>query len=199
MALIGCLIAVAVIGLASIAIVWAGAGQERPDYQGYDLSRPWFDGKEWAWFLDMFDQPTIKPQEVGTFQNVPPYSVPRTGAEPFIAATAMENNALLRDQIPKNPTQATAQSLANGRVLFETYCGVCHGNTGEAGTPVTQKGMPAPPIKAMLGFLSEPHLYNKIRYGGPLMPTYGFQTSQQDRWDMVNYMKSPEFGKGGSQ
>lgn len=199
MALAGCLIALVLIGVASLAIVWAAAGQKKPDYQGYNLDRPWFDGKEWDWFLDMFNQPSIKPQEVGTFQQIPPGTVPRTGVEPFIPAAAMKNDQLVRDQLPKNPTQATPESIAGGKVMYETFCGVCHGNTGEAGTPVAQKGMPAPPIKAMLGFLSEPHLYNKIRYGGPLMPSYGFQTSQKERWNMVNYMKSAEFGKGGSQ
>lgn len=199
-AVVGCLVALMVAGLASLAIVWAAADSpKKPDYTGFDLSQPWFDGKEWAWFLDMFDQPSLKPQETGTIQQFPTDSVPRTGLEPVVAATAMRNDRLLRDQIPTNPSQATPESIAQGRVLYETYCGVCHGNKGEAGTPVTKKGMPAPPINAMLSFLSEPHLYNKIRYGGPLMPTYGFQTSQKDRWDMVNYMKSPQFGKGGSQ
>ena len=199
-AVVGCLVTLIVAGLASLAIVWASAsGISKPDYQGFDLSRPWFDGKEWAWFLDMMDQPSIKPQEPGSFQRFPADSVPRTGVEPFVPATAMRDNKLLRDQIPTNPTKATPESIAHGQVMFETYCGVCHGNKGEAGTPVAQKGMPAPPIQGMLSFLSEPHLYNKIRYGGPLMPSYGFQTSQKDRWDMVNYMKSPQFGKGGSQ
>lgn len=200
-ALVGCLVTLLVLAVTSLAIVWAAAGsrEQRPDYQGYDLSRPWFDGKSWAWFLDMMDQPSVKPQEPGTFQRFPTDSVPRTGAEPVIAATAIRDGKLLRDQIPLNPTQATPASLARGRVLYETYCGVCHGNKGEAGTPVTKKGMPAPPIGAMLGFLTEPHLYNKIRYGGPIMPSYGYQTSRQDRWDMVNYMKSPRFGKGGPQ
>jgi mono/diheme cytochrome c family protein len=199
MALVGCLIALVVAGGASIAIVLASVGDGKADYQGYDLNRPWFDGRKWDWFLDMFNQSSIKPQEVGTFQRLPEHSVPRTGVEPFIEATAMLNNQLLRDQMPGNPTTAAPESIARGKVLYETFCGVCHGNAGQAGTPVAQKGMPAPPISAMLGFLTEPHLYNKIRYGGPIMPSYGFQTSQQERWDMVNYMKSAEFGKGGSQ
>lgn len=199
-ALVVCLVALMAAGLVSVAIVWAASGgEEKPDYMGFDLDRPWFDGKSFPWFLDMFDQPSIKPQETGTFQRFPADSVPRSGVEPFIPAAAIRDNKLLRDQIPANPTKATAESLAQGRVLFETYCGVCHGDKGQGGTPVTQKGMPAPPINAMFAFLSEAHLYNKIRYGGPLMPSYGIQTSQKDRWDMVNYMKSPRFGKGGSQ
>jgi hypothetical protein len=62
-------------------------------------------------------------------------------------------------------------------------------------TPVVQRGMPAPPIAMLLTVLTEAHLYNKARYGGPLMPAYGFQTTRQERWDLVNYMKSAEFGK----
>ncbi len=198
-ALVGCLIALLAMGAVSIAIVGAASDSKKSDYLGFDLSRPWFDGKEWAWFLDMMDQPSIKPQETGSFQRFPRYSVPRGGVEPVIDAAAIKDGRLLRDLIPPNPTQATPTSLAQGRMLYEIYCGVCHGNKGEAGTPVTKKGMPAPPIGAMLGFLSEAHLYNKIRYGGPIMPSYGIQTSRRDRWDMVNYMKSADFGKGGSQ
>jgi len=196
--LVGCLIGVLVVGAACVAIVWAATGT-REDYQSYDLERPWFDGRSYPFYLDMFNQPSIKPQEEGTFQRFPEHSVPRSGREPFIDATAIKNDQLQRDLEPVNPTQATPASVARGTVLYDTYCAVCHGVDGNAGTPVTQRGMPAPPIAALLPALSEPHLYNKILYGGPIMPTYGFQTSQQDRWDMVNYMKSPQFGKGGSQ
>jgi mono/diheme cytochrome c family protein len=191
--LVGCLAGLAVVGLFLIAVVWA-AGNSRPDYQGYDLSRPWFDGKKWDWFLDMFNAPSIKPQEVGTFQRFPSQSVPRTGVEPEVPNTTNESG-LLRDQVPLNPTQATPVSLARGRSLFVIYCGACHGPDGKSQTPVAALGMPAVPIDSLRLVFSEAHLYNKIRYGGPIMPAYAFQTSQQDRWDMVNYMKSQDFGK----
>lgn len=165
------------------------------DYQRYNLNRPWFDGKDWDWYLDMFNQASIKPQEEGTFQQFPKDSVPRQGVEPFIAADAKIGNQLARDVMPKNPVKADAASLANGRFIFETYCGVCHGDNGMAGTPVDGKGMPAPPIAPLFGVVTESHLYNKALYGGPLMPSYGFQTSAKDRWDAVNYMKSAQFGK----
>jgi len=200
MLLAACLISVTILINSYDALVKAGAEKSgRPDYQGYDLNRPWFDGKYWDWFRDMFNQASIKPQEEGTVQAFPEDSVPRSGVEPFIPPTAMVNGRLARDVMPVNPKPSTPDSVVRGKVLYETYCGVCHGNTGEANTAVTKKGMPAPPIKAMLSFLTEPHLYNKILYGGPIMPAYGFQTSRQDRWDMVNYLKSPQFGKGGSQ
>lgn len=193
--LVGCLAGLLVLGLFTVVVVAWAAQKERPDYQGYDLDAPWFDGKEWAWMLDMFNQPSIKPQEEGSFQNFPTDSVPRSGVEPFIGATEMMGDLLKRDVVPRNLTQATAASIANGRKMYNIYCAPCHAENGMANTPVTQRGMPAPPIALMLPVLTDAHLYNKTRYGGPLMPAYGFQTTQKERWNLVNYMKSPEFGK----
>jgi len=188
----------AAIGAIWLAVAWAAAeppANGPPDYIGYDLKKPWFWSKPWPWFLDMIDQPSIKPQQVGTFQNLPPDSVPRTGVEPFISAEAKTGNQLTRDVLPKNPRPATPESLAQGKVMYEIYCAACHAANGMGMTPVTQKGMPPMPVAVMVPALSEAHLYNKALYGGPLMPSYGFQTSAKDRWDIVNYMKSPQFGK----
>jgi len=175
-------------------VVWAAAQPKPPDYQGYDLARPWFDGKPWDWFLDMVNQPSIKPQEVGTMERFPTDSVPTTGVEPDVP-NVTNSSGLLRDQIPVNPVKPTAASIADGRKIFDIYCAACHGRDGKAQTPVAAKGMPAIPIDQLRLVFSEAHIYNKIRYGGPIMPTYGFQTSQRERWDIVNYMKSQDFGK----
>lgn len=191
--LVGCLAGLSVVALFLIAVVWASSSSQ-PDYQGYDLKAPWFDGKAWDWYLDMVNMPSIKPQEVGTMQRFPTDSVPRSGVEPVVPNTVNEKG-LLRDQIPENPTRSNTNSQTHGRKMYNIYCAVCHGKDGLAQVPITKKGMPAPPIKAMMPVLTDAHLYNKIRYGGPLMPSYGFQTSRKERWDMVNYMKSPDFGK----
>jgi mono/diheme cytochrome c family protein len=194
----GALALVALAGTGVIAIVQGASDpppREPEDYQRYDLKHPWFDTKHWDWFLDMFNQPSVKPQQEGTIQQFPLDSVPRTGVEPFIAADAKIGNLLARDALPKNPVPANAASIANGKFIFETYCGVCHGNNGMGNPLILAKGMPAPPIGPLLPVLSEAHLYNKALYGGPLMPSYGFQTSAKDRWDLVNYAKSAQFGK----
>lgn len=195
--LLGVLAGVAVLALfvATVALWAANQRGAAPDYLGYNLEAPWFDGKPWPWFLDMFDQPSVKPQESGTFQRFPTDSVPRSGVEPTIPATAMVEGRLQRDVEPANPTEATEASIANGRENYQRFCAACHGADGLADTPVVQLGMPAPPIDRLVGLLSEAHLYNKIRYGGAIMPGYGFQTTQQERWDMVNYLKSEQFGE----
>lgn len=194
--LVGCLAGLLTICLfVAVVVVWAKDQRPRPpDYQGYNLDRPWFDGKSWDWMMDMVNQPSIKPQEVGTFEQFPVDSVPRTGVEPEVPNVS-NANGLLRDQMPANPVKATEASIADGRKIFNIYCAACHGQDGKAQTPVAAKGMPAVPIDALRLAFSEAHLYNKMRYGGPIMPSYGFQTSQKERWDMVNYLKSADFGK----
>lgn len=192
--MVGCLAGLLVLVAFTVVAVWAATDHRRPDYQGYDLSKPWFDGKPWDWELDMFNSPGIKPQEVGTFQRFPTDSVPRQGVEPEVPNITNEAG-LLRDQIPHNPVTATPESIARGRKIFEIYCAACHGKDGKAQTPVVSRGMPAPPIDALRLAFTEAHLYNKMRYGGPLMPSYGFQTNQQDRWNTVNYLKSQNFGQ----
>ena len=191
--LVGCLAGLLVLGLFLVAVVWASTAS-RPDYQGFDLTAPWFDGKSFEYYLEMFNSPSIKPQEVGTFQRFPEHSVPRTGVEPDVP-DIINDQGLLRVQMPKNPSQATAASIARGRKMFNIYCAACHARDGMGNTPVTQKGIYSISIKPLFPFLTEAHLYNKIRYGGTAMPAYGFQTTKSERWDMVNYVKSPQFGK----
>ena len=125
--------------------------------------------------------------------------------DPFIPAVYGDGAGVKgnpREFFPKNPTQATPESLKRGKVLYNTYCAACHGEDGLSQTIVVEKGVPAPPI---IGFFQIPtaasHLYNKIKYGSffqvprGYMPSYGAQTSVLDRWDMVNYMMSDWFGK----
>jgi hypothetical protein len=167
--LLGAAACLAVVGGVWFAVASAsGPTQpEVPDYIGYNLKRPWMWPKPWPWFNDMVDQQSLKPQEEGTLQNLPPYSVPRTGVEPFIPESAMVGGKSARDVMPKNPEPKTPESIANGKVVFETYCAACHARDGMGVTPVTQKGMPPIPLALMVPSLSEPHIYNKDLYGGP--------------------------------
>lgn len=196
------------LGLLLASTTWAGKNHPfgDPNQGGYGFQNDgasWFDGKDYPFFTDMFDGFSIKPQEEGTYQNFPKDSVPvkmNLGKiekiyDPFIPAGPE------RDQKPANPVQATPESIEKGRFLYNTYCAVCHGKDGNAGTMVTQKGMPAPPIVGFLAAFPPSHFYNKIKYGSfyqeprGMMPAYGAQTSVADRWNIVNYLTSPQFGK----
>ncbi|MBF0236308.1 MAG: cytochrome c [SAR324 cluster bacterium] len=187
-------------------LAWAGKNNPFDDPRtkepGYNLKNdasPWFDGKDYPFFQDMFNGKSIKPQEEGTYQNFPSDSVPvrfelgkiQQIYESFVPMAEREIR-------PLNPTTATEASVANGRKMYNIYCAVCHAKDGNGNTPVVEKGMPAIPIAGFVQIFSETHFYNKIRYGSKpagIMPAYGALTTRQERWDIVNYLKSPQFGK----
>jgi len=188
--------------------------------QGYgikDDASPWFDGKDYPFFREMYDGKSLKPQEEGSYQKFPKSSVPVRVVlgkvvkiyDPFIPAVAGDGSGVKgnpREFSPKNPTQSSVDSVQRGQALYNTYCAACHGEDGQSQTVVVEKGVPAPPITGFFQMpTAAPHLYNKIKYGSffqeprGFMPSYGAQTSVRDRWDMVNYMMSATFGKGSSQ
>ena len=182
-------------------------------YQIKNDARPWFDGKDYPFFREMYDGKHLKPQEEGSYIKYPEQSVPVKVVlgkvvkiyDPFIPAVYGDGAGVKgnpREFYPKNPTQATPYSLKRGKVLYNTYCAVCHGEDGLAQPLVVEMVVPAPPITAFFQIpTAASHLYNKIKYGSffqeprGYMPSYGAQTSVRDRWDMVNYMMSDWFGK----
>ena len=182
-----------------------------PKDAGYGITnddKPWFHGKDYPYYRDMYDGKNLKPMEEGSYEKFPENSVPVKVSlnkiqriyDPFIPAIAGDGAGEAghpREFYPRNPTKATLDSIARGEVLYNTYCAACHGVDGLAQTVVVMKGVPAPAINEMVKIPTwGPHLYNKIKYGSffqeprGYMPAFGAQTSVQDRWDMVNYMMS---------
>ncbi len=212
-----------ILAILMLSATTVGAMEQYPYFdpqQGYGIENdasPWFDGKDYPFFQEMYDGKSLKPQEEGSYQSFPEKSVPVRVIlgkvvsiyDQFIPAVAGDGAGAKgnpREFNPKNPTQSTSSSLKRGQALFNTYCAACHGEDGQSQTVVVEKGVPAPPITAFFQMpTAAPHLYNKIKYGSffqeprGFMPSYGAQTSVRDRWDMVNYMMSDTFGKGSSQ
>jgi len=92
----------------------------------------------WPWSQDMMNQPSIKPQKPvemdGKLEMVPfpKRSIP-VGGFP----TKIHNRDEAKDL--KNPTPPSEASIGRGRNLFRIYCSACHGLTGGANSPVTQR------------------------------------------------------------
>jgi len=57
--------------------VTAGAMEQYPYFdpqKGYGIendARPWFDGKDYPFFREMYNGKSLKPQEEGSYQNFP--------------------------------------------------------------------------------------------------------------------------------
>ena len=91
----------------------------------------------------------------------------------------------------KNPLDSTVEVLADGKVLFETYCKHCHGAKGEGDGKVAERHGGVANLKgdAYLN-LSEPHIFHVITYGAGLMVSHGSQVSPEDRWKIAKYVKA---------
>ena len=88
-----------------------------------------------------------------------------------------------------NPYHATAQTLEEGKALYQTYCVVCHGERGHGDGPIAGK-IPPPPsyVSDRLTQFPEGRIFHVITMGSGKMPSYAAQLSADERWKVVTYV-----------
>ena len=93
-----------------------------------------------------------------------------------------------------NPVPATEESIAAGRELYAQYCAVCHGEEGRGDGPggATLDPKPADFHADHVQVLSDGGLFWFITNGaeGTAMPAWGAVLSEEQRWDLVNYLRT---------
>lgn len=149
---------------------------------------------------DMFNQISIKPQEPGGMATFPIGSVSVDGRlieDPADRYSWLVPEMAVNTATP-NPVANAPESLANGKQKFNTYCLVCHGATvavneaGFASTKINDLGMIAPAVIALTPYFTDGYIFQKIKYGGAVMPSMGYATTATDRWDIINYIRTLE-------
>lgn len=103
-----------------------------------------------------------------------------------------------------NPYGADAAAVANGAVMFKTYCETCHGPEGKGGAAVVKndpdagiKRYPVPPPQlsgtgAISALRSDGYMYLTIRNGSAIMNGYDVQMDDHEMWDVVSYIRTLE-------
>ena len=155
------------------------------------------------WFTDFKRQPSIWTWEAVKDSTTPSrgnpqMSVPTNGTA--IAGYQVSYGALPAtiDSMAglANPVRATDTSIANGRMYYQINCAVCHGDRGTGDGPATRFGMPGISIVTdMTRSRTDGYLFGMIRNGRGLMPSYN-RIEEDDRWDVVNYVRGLQ-GAGG--
>lgn len=86
--------------------------------------------------------------------------------------------------------------IADGKILYETYCDHCHGAKGEGDGKVADKYAGVANLKgdAIKG-VSEGHIFHVITMGKGLMQPHGSQISVEDRWKIARYVKALQVAK----
>jgi mono/diheme cytochrome c family protein len=156
------------------------------------------------WFDHMVHARYIRPYET---QQVPRYtpvgSVPVSGGEPDWSAEWVSGKTTTVNALKNpfgsggalHPAGTSAPSIprevdAAGDTLYQNFCSVCHGPTGNAdGTVSRQIGAPSL-LTARARTYSDGYIYSIIRYGRGVMPRYGDKVyAPADRWAIVNHVR----------
>lgn len=91
----------------------------------------------------------------------------------------------------KNPVELSEQALQRGKVVYEIYCMVCHGETGDGQGSIVQSGAfpPVIPYSTLLKDKPEGKMFHSITYGRNLMGSYSPIVSVDDRWKVIYYIQ----------
>ena len=151
------------------------------------------------WNKDFVDQLAQKAQESPA--PAEPNSVPVVGGETLPALPAditEEEMDALKDAaaVIPNPIPATAESIARGAELYDMTCVVCHGPEGNGEGPVGLKFLTKAPVDLNEEYTQDQadgSLFFTLTRGRALMPFYRDALNVEERWHVINYVKS-EFG-----
>ena len=149
---------------------------------------------------DMFNQISIKPQEIGSMSAfaVGTMSIDRKEFEDPNDRFSWFPKEIITDSAIRNPIGSSPISLADGELKYNTFCNVCHGDTrainkeGFADTKVNKLGMVAPAVISLTPQFTDGYIHQKIKYGGAVMPALGYATTDFERWNVVNYIRELE-------
>lgn len=98
-----------------------------------------------------------------------------------------------------NPVPLSEESLLRGKNRYDIFCIVCHGPRGQADGPTTGTNpvtgvprFPAPPslhTEQAQGY-QDGAIYHIITQGMGQMPGYSDKLSEEDRWQVIHYVRA---------
>jgi copper transport protein len=89
-----------------------------------------------------------------------------------------------------SPVPADADSIARGHSIYVANCAACHGPDGDPDRAVLREQAAPRPLDRSVTEMSEAELAWLIATGraGTRMPAFADAMSENDRWDLVNYL-----------
>jgi mono/diheme cytochrome c family protein len=124
-----------------------------------------------------------------TLQRPVPGTIPRGFLPLHYRPTSEDAERAGRELTP--PVAFDDAARAQGRVLFETFCVVCHGARGAGDGPLVPK-IPNPPSYASERVRHMPpgRIFHVITFGSGRMPAYASQVAGDERWKICAYVQT---------
>ena len=126
-----------------------------------------------------------------TLQTLVPGTIPR-GFLPLRFSAGPEDAVRAGDTLQSPVRVDDAQSISRGKAIFSNFCAPCHGATGKGDGLVAQHGYPAPPslYADNARKIKDGQIFHILTYGQKNMPAYASQLSQEDRWNVIAFVRS---------
>lgn len=99
-----------------------------------------------------------------------------------------------------NPFPRSPENLRRSQLIYQTFCLVCHGETGQGDGPIVPK-FPNPPsfLSEQARKLTDGEMFHIITLGRKTMGSYASQVPWDDRWRVILYIRSLQEGKPGHE
>ena len=116
-------------------------------------------------------------------------TIPR-GWMPYDFENSNAGYQLAKDTL-KNPNRYTKENEEAGKELYDIYCAICHGEKGDGkGTLVKREKILGVPSYDDIGrAITEGSIYHVMYYGINSMGSYASQTTEYERWQIVQYVQ----------
>jgi mono/diheme cytochrome c family protein len=89
-----------------------------------------------------------------------------------------------------NPLLPTREVIELGERKYLTFCSPCHGNHGDGDARLRGQFPNPPTLHSTRGReMSDGMLYHIIMNGQNIMPSYAPQTTEEERWAIINYIR----------
>ncbi|GAB4220185.1 MAG: cytochrome c [Acidobacteriota bacterium] len=194
-----------------VAVLWLGVLVSLRATLGV---RP--DRRSLEYFPDMAVSPAAETQ--GSFpalpgemsqQLPPPETIPR-GLKPLHfsrdeAGRKAAGDSLVNPYsaaVEASPTAPTTPDRpSRGQLLYTRFCVPCHGPQGRGDGPVALRGYPPPPAlqRDIALQYKDGEIFHIITYGLGNMPGYGSQVAREDRWLIVNHVRTLQEAARGQE
>ena len=92
----------------------------------------------------------------------------------------------------KNPLAGNTEILKDAKVIYTTYCGLCHGSKGK-GDGIAAAGLAKKPADHSSDYVqkqTDGALHWMITAGHSPMPTFKTALTDNQRWELVNYIRT---------
>jgi mono/diheme cytochrome c family protein len=143
----------------------------------------------------MLYQPKVVPYGQPMMQP-PDGTLPATASLDTPAVRTGVTDARWVDRIP---VTVDREMVEQGRRDFDRYCAVCHGVLGDGHSVVADKMSLRKPQDLTAAEVREypsGRIFETVRRGYGLMPSYAVQLSEQDTWGVVAYVRALQIARG---